>query len=167
MSGHDAPSIPAAQASLERLVRQMHARGWQSQEEADALLQQVRAARHTHDLVPVARRLAPFVKRLWVPPDHERRVSPRRAHSLLLRVLEDGSHGIHFIRDIGMGGVSLFIQAPLPLFPVLHCQLPLYHLGRVYHFTARVAWCQPNPPSVAGLEFVEMGEDLKEWLQTL
>lgn len=129
------------------------------------LLERVRQARTASDLQAVVSLLTPVLRAETHPSaERERRLFERRPCPLVMRVLEDGSHGMHFVRDISLGGISVHIQAPLPLFPELHCQLPLYEEGVVHTFTARVVWCQPDPPARVGMQFVGGHETLMEWL---
>ena len=159
-------SRQAKKGNLKRLLKQRAARGQADPTEVASLIEEVERARNTQDLGALSGRLLRVIGPQGPPHEgHDRRAHPRKACWLLLRVLEDGSHGMHFVRNIGPHGLSVTLQAPLPLFPTLHCRLPMYHLGKEFAFTARVVWCQPDPPQVVGMEFVEVGDDLREWIQ--
>lgn len=164
----NAPPLQAKKSALKRLLKQRLAQGLADPEEVSALLDEVQQARTTDDLAAMSQRLLRVVgARTRGERTRNRRQAPRATCSLMLRVLEDGSHGMHFIRDIGTGGVSVYMQAALPLFPILHCQIPLYHLNVVHSFTARVVWCQPEPPRIVGLQYVDVGDEVLAWVRSL
>lgn len=161
-----ARGVQGTKTFVRRLLEEQLARRQGDPAEITELLGLVEGARTLGDLNAISSRLLTVI---GVEPrlrgSVERRTHSRKSCSLMLRILEDGSHGMHFIRDISTGGLSLYIQAPLPLFPELHCQLPLYHQDRTFCFTARVIWCQPDPPPVVGLEYAEIGEDALDWIR--
>ncbi|MBI3944680.1 MAG: PilZ domain-containing protein [Armatimonadetes bacterium] len=162
----EASSLAPQRRALQRLLQRRLARG-EDEAEIRRLMGAVEAAGSIGELVA----LAPLVNGMPPPepdsPGHDRRIHHRVPCWLALRVLDDGSYGFHFIRDIGIGGFAAHIQTPLPLFTTLHCQVPLYHLGKVHVFTARVVWCQPDPPSLVGFEFVEIDDEAADWILSL